>query len=277
MSSSIVVSKVESIQFHGDELHAIRRDDGQVFAPLKRLCEALGLDADSQARKLKKKHWACTVTMTVHDTTGRNQDALCLSLKSVPMWLATIDASRVANHARAKLDVYQRDCADVLAAHFGADEEPSAPAALAIDAAALVGSIANLVSAFGAQQAATEARLLQAQAASERRLLTVIEGLGRTTPTVRNALRMLPGGKSRAPSGRQEALFPSAPVPESRCKPNWFVRQTKYAAHVDGNPGGCHRRAEQILRGFGARPDADGRYERSYLGAFKAAVDNLAA
>jgi hypothetical protein len=41
-----------------------------------------------------------------------------LHLDSFPMWLATIESSRVAEHVRPKLVKYQKECARVLRDHF---------------------------------------------------------------------------------------------------------------------------------------------------------------
>lgn len=41
-----------------------------------------------------------------------------IHLDSLPMWLATIEASRVAEHVRSKLITYQKECARVLRDHF---------------------------------------------------------------------------------------------------------------------------------------------------------------
>jgi hypothetical protein len=53
-----------------------------------------------------------------HDASGRIQEMACLHLDAVPMWLVTIEASRVAEDIRPKLDRYQREAALVLAEYF---------------------------------------------------------------------------------------------------------------------------------------------------------------
>jgi prophage antirepressor-like protein len=89
------LSNIEKFRFHGDELDVVRQGE-DVFVSVRRVCEALGVDHASQWTKLKAKPWACIVLITTHDESGRNQEASCIHLDSLPMWLATIDTNRVA-------------------------------------------------------------------------------------------------------------------------------------------------------------------------------------
>src|SRR5205807_4561710 len=45
---------------------------------------------------------------------GLTYPTYCIDLECLPMWLATIPASRVAPHVRPKLERYQRECARAL-------------------------------------------------------------------------------------------------------------------------------------------------------------------
>lgn len=111
--------QLETIDFHGDQLQAVRTPDNKVFVSIRRVCEALGINEWSQQRKLQDAKWASTVNMTVVDPTGRSREQTMLPLDSVPMWLSRINSAKVAPGVRDKLDLYQIECRDVLAAHFG--------------------------------------------------------------------------------------------------------------------------------------------------------------
>ncbi|MFI5301351.1 MAG: phage antirepressor N-terminal domain-containing protein [Polyangiales bacterium] len=63
---------------------------------IRRVCEALGVATQRQLTKLHGKAWACVTIMVTHDSSGRKQEVACIDLDSLPMWLATIDPSRVA-------------------------------------------------------------------------------------------------------------------------------------------------------------------------------------
>lgn len=115
------------VAFHGDELLA-HQDERGVWVVLKRVCEALGLQAHGQAAKLKDKPWAVTQTICATGPDGKNYEMMALHLDALPMWLATIDAGRVAPAVRAKIERYQVEAAKVLRDHFfGAPAPVPAP------------------------------------------------------------------------------------------------------------------------------------------------------
>lgn len=110
------MSGLVCIPFHGTNITVTT--DQQVA--LRPTCDALGLDADSQAKRLKREPWACTAVMTVQmpDDTQR-RDHLFMDRKTFTMWLATISVSRVKNEqARELLTAFQCEAADTLDRYF---------------------------------------------------------------------------------------------------------------------------------------------------------------
>lgn len=110
----------EMVRVAGDEL-AATMVDGVVWVSLRRMCEALGLDVEAQRQKLSSRErtpWAVTCMTKATAADGKNYTSFCLDLDSVPMWLATIDASRVRDEARVKIVILQREAARVLRDHF---------------------------------------------------------------------------------------------------------------------------------------------------------------
>jgi hypothetical protein len=131
------------VPFNGEAVEAIQRD-GDVWIPLRRVCENLGVDIDSQRKRLSdadRSPWATTVIMTVVAADGKNREAFCLHLDVVPMWLATIDVSRVRESVRPKLLAYQKECARVLRDHFFG--KPAPASATAFDAALIAQLLAD--------------------------------------------------------------------------------------------------------------------------------------
>ena len=113
--------------------------EGNRPVPLRPFCEALGLDPNTQARKLRGKPWACAVIMTVQiPGDDQTREVFCLPLRALPMWLATIHPAKVAPGARPMLEAFQAEACDVLYRHFLA---PSTPAA---DVAQLAADVASL-------------------------------------------------------------------------------------------------------------------------------------
>lgn len=111
------MSDLVKFQFHGDDLQVIP-EAGDAWVVVKRVCEALGVSDIRQWRKLKENPAATTAMMAVVAEDGRNREMFCISVRSLPLWLATIHPSKVSDATRAKLIAYQREAAEVLAEHF---------------------------------------------------------------------------------------------------------------------------------------------------------------
>lgn len=110
------MTEIVKVRFHGDELEAIR-DGGDVYVVVKRVCEALGVAHQSQLERLKADP-SIGVTMIVTPSAGGDQETACIALRDLPLWLAKMHPSKVSASVRAKLIIYQRECAEVLANHF---------------------------------------------------------------------------------------------------------------------------------------------------------------
>lgn len=114
------MSQIEVVRFHGDEIQAVHEGE-RVWVVEKRMCEVMGIDHDSQRKRLsdhERSPWAVTAMMTATGPDGRSYEMFCLDLDSLPMWLATIEVKRARAESRAKLIDYQRECARVLRDHF---------------------------------------------------------------------------------------------------------------------------------------------------------------
>lgn len=107
------------IPFHGTQIVA-QLIDSNPHVALKPLCESLGIDSDSQIKRLKRQPWASTVVMTVQ-LPGDNQarGVTMIDRRTFTMWLATIQTSRIKDDAaRDLLTAYQCEAADVLDRYF---------------------------------------------------------------------------------------------------------------------------------------------------------------
>ena len=142
--------------------------DAEPFVALKPMCEAIGIDSDTQRRKLDQAEWARTVIMTARDTAGRSQRMVGLHADCIPMWLATIDTNRISETARPVLTAYQREAARALRDFFYRGVAVQAPAMNQLDVLR-----AALDQIEAAQRDAVEAREL-AQRTEDR--LDAIEG-----------------------------------------------------------------------------------------------------
>jgi len=106
------------IPFHGTQIVA-QLIDSNPHVALKPLCESLGIDADSQAKRLKRQPWAVTVITTATGADGKHYDMTMIDRRTFTMWLATIQTSRIKDDAtRDLLTAYQCEAADVLDRYF---------------------------------------------------------------------------------------------------------------------------------------------------------------
>jgi len=106
------------IGFHGDEIWAVKDETGSGWAVVKRMCEMLGIQPHGQVEKLGSSPWATTQNICVVAEDGKFREMACISIDSVPLWLATIHASKVRPEVREMLVKLQREARDVLADHF---------------------------------------------------------------------------------------------------------------------------------------------------------------
>jgi hypothetical protein len=104
------------VSFYGDELTAIRADDGQVYVAIRQMCDALGLDDRSQRRRIQQhtilaKGYQRGVILTPH---RGQQEAGMLRVDLVPLWLSGVSTKAVKDEIRGKLERYQEEAAKVL-------------------------------------------------------------------------------------------------------------------------------------------------------------------
>jgi hypothetical protein len=52
---ALVIIEQRDVDFYGDELTAVRAEDGHINVSLAHLCDALGIDTQGQARRIKRQ------------------------------------------------------------------------------------------------------------------------------------------------------------------------------------------------------------------------------
>lgn len=109
---------VATIPFHGSDIQTVGID-GEPYVVFRPLVESIGLDPDSQMKRLRRKSWACTVMMTAQlpsDTQRREHTVI--NLKTLTMWLATIDEDRVNEASRPLVVAYQNEVAEAIESYW---------------------------------------------------------------------------------------------------------------------------------------------------------------
>jgi P22_AR N-terminal domain len=82
---------------------AVRGTDGRIFLSLRDVCELLGLDLSSQRRRIRGND-RLTLAPFIAVIQGQVRTADFLLLEDVPLWLLTIQLSRVTEQVRPRID-----------------------------------------------------------------------------------------------------------------------------------------------------------------------------
>lgn len=110
-------SQLFPVQFHGDTIFCTTID-GQPFAPVKPIIENLGLSWASQTVKLNsnRERWGISIIETPSES--GSQRTLCMPVRKLPAFLASINPKKVRPELRAKIELYQNECDDALWAYW---------------------------------------------------------------------------------------------------------------------------------------------------------------
>ena len=107
------ISPLSPVAFHGDTIYCISFQN-QPYTAMKPIVENMGLAWQTQARKLTscKERWGVTI-MVIPSTSGE-QNTLCMPVRKLPAYLASINPNKVRPELREKIIRYQNECDDVL-------------------------------------------------------------------------------------------------------------------------------------------------------------------
>ncbi|PAV01587.1 hypothetical protein CBG25_15820 [Arsenophonus sp. ENCA] len=101
-----------NVSFYGDDLYVVNYNN-EPYVPMKPIVEGMGLAWQSQFEKLKQR-FSKGITEIVIPTKGGQQSMICLALRKLAGWLATISPNKVKSEIRDKVIQYQEECDDVL-------------------------------------------------------------------------------------------------------------------------------------------------------------------
>lgn len=99
--------------FHNYNL-SLAVSNQEPFVPMRPVVEGMGLDWKTQYRKINtnKERWG-VVIMTMPSAGGK-QRSVCLPLRKLPGFLATINPLKLKNELRSRIVLFQNECDDVL-------------------------------------------------------------------------------------------------------------------------------------------------------------------
>lgn len=107
------ISPLSPVAFHGDTIYCISYQN-QPYTAMKPIVENMGLNWPSQSVKLNacKARWGVAI-IAIPSTSGE-QNTLCMPVRKLPAYLASINPNKVRPELREKIIRYQNECDDVL-------------------------------------------------------------------------------------------------------------------------------------------------------------------
>ncbi|WP_148479942.1 phage antirepressor N-terminal domain-containing protein [Parabacteroides johnsonii] len=98
----------------------VASNDPKKLVPIKPICEALGIDIESQRKKIKEHPIlsSTAVLSTVVASDGKAREMYCIPFEFVFGWLFTINPANVKEESRDGLIKYQQECYHVLYEYF---------------------------------------------------------------------------------------------------------------------------------------------------------------
>lgn len=107
------------VPFNGQTILAQAHGD-KYLVILKRLCGNMEIQYSSQFVKLQNEPWATISIIETVGADGKNRKMVAIDRKTMLMWLATINSSKLPNkHTREIVVAYQKQAAQVLDDYFG--------------------------------------------------------------------------------------------------------------------------------------------------------------
>ena len=138
MSEENALQPIEQkqVMFYEDQILAARVEGGEIYVPVRPICDVLGIGWSAQARKLRDDPVLAEVSRSViirSQSSGMSgkRDAynmICLPLDYLNGWLFGINSRRVREDLRDSIIRYQRDCYRVLFEAFTLNKVTHRPA-----------------------------------------------------------------------------------------------------------------------------------------------------
>lgn len=118
--------------FYGEIFSVVLASDRRLYLPLNRVCDALQIDANAQAQRIRRDEAISDALAQLplqvpygEEGAVQTRQVLCLWLNRLPYWLGTIDANRIKDQARRQQIIrFKREFAEVAWAAFRSEILP---------------------------------------------------------------------------------------------------------------------------------------------------------
>ena len=205
----------------GDEVLAVRAEDGSIYLPLRPICVSLGLSYQPQRRRIQRDLALEEGMREIRlQTGGGRQATACMALNLVPYWLSTVEVSRVRPELQDRLTAYRRWVIERVFEAFQRETgigqgavATTAPIERDGDAFSLVHirDMALAIAAFAEQQIAFQ----EEQRVQDRRISMLEVGHGHLAVRLDRAAGVV-GGLVRSVKALEQRIAPGAVLTEEQ-------------------------------------------------------------
>jgi hypothetical protein len=138
MKGEDVEDKPLTADFFGQTMPAFKDETGDVFIPLRKMCDYLGLELSAQRHRiLGNTVLAPSLVLFTTQVPGRydnlrTERVLCLNIRMVPLWIATLESNRLKEDRKPLIRTIQQQIADTAHLLFipPADQKSKSPSTL---------------------------------------------------------------------------------------------------------------------------------------------------
>jgi len=222
MTALVPVAQRRVELLDGDEVLAVRAEDGSIYLPLRPICASLGLSYQPQRRRIQRDPALEEGMREIRlQTGGGRQATACMVLNLIPYWLSTVEVSRVRPELQDKLTVYRRWVIERVFEAFQRETgigqatttAPTVPIARDDDTLSLthIRDMALAIAAFAEQQIA----FAEQQQAQDRRIDVLDEGQGQLSTRLDRAAGVV-GGLVRSVKALEQRLVPGNVLTEEQ-------------------------------------------------------------
>jgi hypothetical protein len=96
------------------QLLEVTHHAGGKYIPLRSLCDVFGMNTKSQTRRVSRHAWAHVAMLPGLTEGGQRRPQVHLEVGRIPMWLFTIQDTRLSPESREKVQRFQMECMKAL-------------------------------------------------------------------------------------------------------------------------------------------------------------------
>lgn len=127
----VTVLEVKEVAFNNNFILGVKGNDGNLYAPVSKFCNDLGIDTTAQIQRIKRDEvlleGGCIIQVPINNVL---QDTFCIQVDLLPTWLSGIKSTKCKEEVRPLLLEFKKKASKILAAAFITSEKKEDPKVL---------------------------------------------------------------------------------------------------------------------------------------------------